>query len=139
MDIVLQVGVKVLLKNGEGEYLLVGRNLEKYKDVGEERWDCVGGRINPGTSLLENLNREVYEETKLDLVSSPKLLGAQDILRVPGKHVVRLTYVADIVGEPELDKSENLEYKWFTLRDMLNNPVVDRYLRDLLGEIELPI
>ncbi len=52
----LQVGVKILLKNSEGEYLLLRRNPKKYPEVGA-KWDIVGGRIVAGTSLLENLRR----------------------------------------------------------------------------------
>jgi len=50
----LQVGVKALLRNKEGKYLLIRRSSEKYPEVGA-KWDIVGGRINPGETLLENL------------------------------------------------------------------------------------
>ena len=53
--VILQVGVKALLQNKEGKYLLLRRSKEKYKEV-EGEWDIVGGRINPGSDLLENLN-----------------------------------------------------------------------------------
>jgi len=62
----LQVGVKVLLRNREGKYLLWRRSLIKYPNIGH-KWDIVGGRINPGIALLDNLKREVKEETNLDL------------------------------------------------------------------------
>ncbi len=64
----LQVGVKALLKNKNGKYLLLRRNPKKYPDVGP-KWDIVGGRINPGSLLLENLKREIKEEVGLDYVS----------------------------------------------------------------------
>lgn len=38
----LQVGVKVLLKNKEGNYLLLRRSLKKYPGV-KGRWDIAGG------------------------------------------------------------------------------------------------
>ena len=59
----LQVGVKVFLKNLQGKYLLVRRSPKKYPEVGA-LWDIVGGRINPGSPLLENLKREKKEELK---------------------------------------------------------------------------
>ena len=104
----LQVGVKILLKNTEGKYLLVRRSSEKHPEVGA-MWDIVGGRIEVGTPLLENLKREIFEETKLDLVGEPKLIAAQDILK-SDKHVVRLTYVGEAQGDVILDE-ENTEYK----------------------------
>ncbi len=74
----LQVGVKILLRNKDGKYLLVKRSSKKYPEV-EQSWDIVGGRINPGSSLLENLKREVKEETELNIIGEVELIGAQDI------------------------------------------------------------
>lgn len=50
----LQVGVKVLLKNSTGKYLLLRRSKEKYPDV-PVHWDMPGGRIEAGKPLMENL------------------------------------------------------------------------------------
>src|SRR3989344_1737519 len=109
----LQVGVKVLLKNPKGKYLLLKRSPEKYPEVHRfgDVWDIVGGRIEIGTSLLENLKREVKEEISLELTGEPKLIAAQDILRLSEKHVVRLTYTANATGEVVLD-SDHSEYDW---------------------------
>jgi ADP-ribose pyrophosphatase YjhB (NUDIX family) len=135
----LQVGVKVLLKNSEGKFLLMRSNPEKYPEKGA-RWDIVGGRIDPGSTLMENLKREVLEEASLNLTDEPKLAAAQDILRIPGRHVVRLTYTASISGEPIIDH-ESLEYKWFTWDEMnaLTFEELDIYFKELLdtGVIKL--
>lgn len=134
MDIVLQVGVKVLLKNKDGKYLLLKRSLVKYPDI-EGRWDIVGGRINPGDTLIDNLKREVKEETNLTLERAPKLVAAQDILRIFGKHVVRLTYIAEVEGEPVLDTEENEEFGWFSLEEIKNLSDVDFYFKQILDTI----
>ncbi len=126
----LQVGVKILLKNKEEKHLLIKRSPEKYPEVGA-RWDIVGGRINPGSTLVENLKREIKEETDLDLEAEPKLVAAQDILRVPGRHVVRLTYVGTINGEPKLDR-DHTEFKWFTIEEMKILENLDIYFKELL-------
>lgn len=128
----LQVGVKILLKNPGGKYLLLRRNAQKYPEVGAN-WDIVGGRIDPGTPLLENLKREIQEETKLDLTQEPKLIAAQDILRITGRHVVRLTYVGEISGEPILNEDHD-EYKWFEISEIKSLPPdqLDVYFKELL-------
>lgn len=128
----LQVGVKVLLKNGDGKYLLVRRSSEKYPEVGP-RWDIVGGRINPGATLLDNLKREVKEEVGLELEKEPRLIAGQDILRVPGRHVVRLTYVGEIRGEPRLDH-DHTEFGWFTKEDLRQMENLDVYFKELLDK-----
>lgn len=126
----LQVGVKALLKNQEGKYLLVRRSSEKYPEVGA-KWDIVGGRIDPSSTLFENLKREIKEEVNLDLLEEPKLLAAQDIMRIPGRHVVRLTYLGSIDGEPKLD-DDHTEYKWFTLDELKQLENLDIYFKELL-------
>lgn len=131
MEVQLQVGVKVLLKNSGGKYLMIKRSLTKYPNA-KGRWDSVGGRINAGIGLLENLAREVKEETGLKILGKPELIAAQDILRVPGKHVVRLTYIARSKGKIELDKEENDEFRWLTLEEIKDLGDLDIYLKELL-------
>jgi len=128
----LQVGVKVLLRNGMGSFLLLRSNPEKYPEKGG-RWDLPGGRINPGSSLFENLKREVKEETSLNLLTEPKLIAAQDILKISDRHVVRLTYVGDIQGEPVIDH-ESLKYKWFTQEEIegLSEHELDQFFKELV-------
>ncbi len=132
----IEVGVKVLLQNEEGNYLLVRRNPILYPEIGAT-WDIVGGRITAGVPLLENLAREVREETGLTITSDPVLFAAQDILgieRFPDRHVVRLTYGAKTTGTPTLD-NESLEYKWFTKDELLAMPSegLDRFFKQLLA------
>ncbi len=126
----LQVGVKALLQNKEGKYLLVRRSSDKYPEVGP-KWDIVGGRINPGETLLENLKREIKEETNLDMNKEPELVAAQDILRVPERHVVRLTFVGEIEGEPEID-DDHTEFRWFTAEQIREIENLDKYVKELI-------
>lgn len=130
-EIILQVGVKILLKSEEGKFLLLRRSLEKYPDI-SGRWDIVGGRINPGTSLFENLKREVKEETGLELGGQPKIIAAQDIFRKAGHHVVRLTYVGEATGEVVLDTTENDIYRWFSFAELKKMEDLDVYFEELL-------
>lgn len=127
----LQVGVKIFLKNPEGKYLLMRRNPEKYPHVKDAR-DIVGGRIDPGSVLIANLEREVFEETQLKITSTPRLVYAQDIIPNDEKHVVRLSYVGETTGEPTLDTSENIEYKWLTVDEMKHQENLDRYVSEVL-------
>jgi ADP-ribose pyrophosphatase YjhB (NUDIX family) len=131
--ITLQVGVKAFLRNKEGKFLLLKRNTETYKNA-KGSWDIVGGRINPGTALVENLKREVLEETQLRVVSEPKLIAAQDILHVPGKHVVRLSYIADVEGTIVLDTNENTEFAWLTADEIRERKDLDVYVEEVVNK-----
>lgn len=144
---ILQVGVKVLLKNGEGKFLLARRNPKKYPETGSQ-WDIIGGRIEPGTDLITNLKREVLEEIGLNLTSPVTLVAAQDIILNHGygdeadsaeaknqKHVVRLTYVGQIEGSPIISE-ESTEAKWFTAEEIKNlaQGELDKFVRELINQ-----
>lgn len=132
----LQVGVKILIER-DGRYLLLRRSLEKYPETSSNRWSIIGGRINPGQPLMENLAREVQEETGLQLVENPRLVAAQDILNIegyPDRHVVRLTYIGKANGEIVLDADENDQYQWCTLDEMKQLEGLDSYLQELLAQ-----
>lgn len=130
---ILQVGVKAFLRNPKGKYLLVRRSPEKYQKT-KGTWDIVGGRIDPRTGLLENLKREIREETQLELSSEPILICAQDITPNSETHIVRLTYVAGTNGEPILDTSENIEYRWLTLEEIKDQEDLDIYVKEIIDK-----
>jgi len=131
MNTFLQVGVKVFLKNKDGKYLFVKRSSIKYPNVNGS-WDIVGGRINPGTNLMENLRREVKEETQLEITSVPRLVAAQDIIPSKEKHIVRLSYTAETDGEPILDQEENIEYRWLTIEEISREKDLDKYTKEII-------
>ncbi len=80
------------------------------------------------------MKREIFEETKLELIGEPKLIAAQDILKLD-KHVVRLTYIGEAQGDVILDE-ENTEYKWFRREELYQIEALDAYLKEVLKSIE---
>lgn len=130
----LQVGVKILLQNKEGKYLILQRNLEKYPEISKDRsLDIPGGRIQIGVPLLENLQREVFEETQLKLIAEPKLIIGQDILKTD-KHVVRLTFTGVVEGEPVLSE-EHSSYEWISLDELKQKEGLDSYTKEAIEKI----
>ena len=130
----LQVGVKILLKNKKGEYLVIRRSADKYPKAGAQ-WEIVGGRIDISSSLVDNLAREVMEETGLTIVGNIKLITAQDIFN-PNKHIVRLTYLGKGHGLVKLS-NEHTDFKWLSIKEIkLLNPL-DPYLKHVLEKFEL--
>src|SRR3989344_8394914 len=129
----LQVEVKIILQNKEGKFLVVLRSAIKYPEAGA-KWEIVGGRINPGFSLMENLKREVKEETGLEITGEPKLIAAQDIIR-PHKHIVRLTYLGEASGEIKLS-DEHTDFKWLPLDEIKKLEPIDQYLKEVLNKLD---
>ncbi len=125
----LQVGVKILLKNKDDKYLVLFRSFKSNPKPHREYWDMPGGRINTGSSLIENLKREVMEETGLEIEGEPELITAQDIMKE--QHVVRLVYIGFGNGEVKLSE-EHSEYKWLSFEELSKLEPIDSYLKKIL-------
>ncbi len=131
----LKVGVKVCLKNKKGKYLLLRRNDKKYTNIPSKgTWDVIGGKIVVGTSLYENLKREIKEETGAKWEGKIILLHAQDVIIPNEMHVVRLTYFSELTEDLDinLDKSENVEYGWFSLQELKELAALDRFVKEVV-------
>lgn len=127
----LQVGVKALIENSEGKYLFMRRS-QTFESENKAHWDIPGGRIEPEEELLEGLKREIQEETGLTLQGTPTLLAAQDIfVSSADLHVVRLTYVAQAEGEPQLS-NEHEEHAWMSIEQAIAANL-DPYLATVLA------
>ena len=115
----LQIGVKVIIKNATGQLLFLKRK-EQFLLPGnpDEAWDIPGGRIETEEHLDDALLREVKEEIGADLSGMPKLVNAQDIF-VPQKdlHVVRLTYTLDSEIKNITLSDEHTDYRWVSLAE----------------------
>lgn len=128
----LQVGVKAFIVNEKGQVLLL---LKPAKGGHHDQiWDIPGGRIETSMSLIENLGREVFEETGMELdTTSPVLVSAQEIRVRDELYVVRLSYVAKASGEVSISE-EHLEYKWCFLEEM-EEMNLDPYIREVLSKV----
>ena len=127
----LQVGVKALIENNDGKYLFM-RRAHAFESEAQAHWDIPGGRIEPEEGLTEGLAREINEEINLTLQGTPTLLAAQDIfVSSVDLHVVRLTYVAQAVGEPNLS-DEHEEYAWMSIEEAIASNL-DPYLAEVLS------
>lgn len=132
----LQIGVKVIIKNSQGLYLLVQRTDALSNDQ-QNAWDIPGGRIEPNEDLSSALAREVREEISVELQGTPKLLAAQDIF-VPAKdlHVVRLTYLVYMDIDDIALSHEHQAHKWVTL-DETSDMNIEPYLKQVLTDSSL--
>jgi 8-oxo-dGTP diphosphatase len=129
-ETLLQVGVKIFLKNSEGKYLILKRT-KPYRDGDITRWDIPGGRINPGEPFATALKREVLEETGIKSFKVTTILGAQDILRTH-KHVVRLTFLGTTTAKRvKLQPEEHTAYDWVTLQEFKKRKH-DTFLKPML-------
>ena len=133
----LQVGVKALIKNSNGEYLFIRRSTTLATDISEPSWDIPGGRIEPDEYLLEALRREVQEEIGHDVQSATMLIKAQDIfVTAKDLHVVRLTYMLVEDVEDIILSDEHEEYVWVH-ESQLETVNAEPYLAEVLLQLKL--
>lgn len=134
-DMILQVGVKALIKNSNDEYLFLQRSSMLSTDSDEPSWDIPGGRIDSDEHLADALKREIKEEIGYEIDLIPRLIAAQDIF-VPAKdlHVVRLTYIIE-EDVPKVNLSdEHNDYQWVS-RAKIASVNAEPYLAEVLKSL----
>lgn len=129
----LQVGVKVLIKNSNGQYLFIQRTSLLQNET-ELSWDIPGGRIDPHEPLHAALQREINEELGVTLGGNVELLKAQDIFVEQKRlHVVRLTYLVmqDIPDTSILLSHEHQVFRWCTA-EQIPGLHLDPYVKEIV-------
>ena len=88
-------------------------------------WDIVGGHVEVGETLLEALEREVYEETGWRVARASALAYVADWETGGGEEeVVRrreFDFIVDVRGDltrPRLERPEHIESRWLAADDV---------------------
>lgn len=141
---VFHLGVKALIRNKEGKFLLLKENTAGWKNVMEPFWDMPGGRIHRGEDLEVALRREVFEETGIrDFTITDRLQMTFSKYRIPAGDsgldidvgVILSTYVCDIATDVEIILSdESLEWGWFTASEA-GQMLGVRYSKEFMDEV----
>jgi len=128
---ILQVGVKALIKNSSDQYLLLQRSKVMDNET-TTSWDIPGGRIEPDEPLREALARELGEEIGLTNVPDPQLITAQDIfVKSKDLHVVRLTYRVNCDIKTIDLSDEHSDFRWVRA-DEIKGLLIEPYLKEVL-------
>ncbi len=108
----------LLFLRGGGAVLL---GLKK-RGYGEGKWNGIGGKLQPGETVLEALIRECQEEISV-LPTSFKKVGVLTVERA--KMCVHVFTASSWQGEPE--ESEEMLPRWFNCNDI---PYADMWPTD---------
>lgn len=121
-----QIGIKGLIRNSKGEILMV--YIPEWSG-NQAHWDLPGGRMDPGESFLETLDRELQEEIGVSYTEKPLQLAAMlTSITIPAGDVryplvfviyeVRLPADAKITLDPD---SAEEQYGWFSPEEAAEN------------------
>lgn len=125
MEDLFHLGVKALIKNKQGEFLLLKNNPNKPPRFSNTKhWDLPGGRIKDGANLEETLKREVEEEIGIKDIKIVKFLDASisnlkiNLTKKPLR-LVLFTYLCSIKDplSVKLTDDEHTEFKWFNSKE----------------------
>lgn len=118
------LGIKAIIRNSEGEVLLLKTNPAKLRGYsGEPYWDIPGGRIHKDSSVEETLKRELEEETGITVVKSMEpFTMVLSTMRIPTDDgsvgLILASYLCEIEDNPEIKISdEHIEAKWFSPKE----------------------
>lgn len=94
------VAVGAVIEDDEGRILLV-KHVPERGGFWQGKWICPGGRLEPGESIRDGIEREVMEETNLKIGLTTPLIPFERIVKSEGKttlHVVYIDYLAELMG-----------------------------------------
>lgn len=105
------IGVKAIIINN-GKILFIKRS-DKYDHL-KDAWDIPGGRINFGEDPEQGLQREIKEETNLDLKQIEQIIDVSTVFKNEEKHIIRITYLCSVKNSDIILSNEHTAYQWFT-------------------------
>ena len=108
------VAVAGVVVNGEGKVLLVKN---RYRNI----WEYPGGQVEVGENLMEALQREIREESGIEVEVGELFCVASNTAKYPGYNGVKevptklmLDFICRPVGGQESTSDETSAVGWFT-------------------------
>lgn len=130
------IGVKAIIKNNDGKILLLRRSA-KYNHLSMQ-YDIPGGKINFGEEPEEGLEREVKEETNLDVKTVERVLDVRTIFKDDTLQIIRITYLCTVIlASLENIKlsDEHVSYTWMHPHEMNEQEFKDTQLYNVLRKL----
>lgn len=95
------------------------------KDAGAGLWETVSGRVEPGESLLGAIDREIREETGLEVELEPRPIDAYTAARGNAPMLV-VVYRARWIANEVTRSAEHDAHAWWTASEFRANSSLAR-------------
>lgn len=109
-----------VIHNDAGQILLVRHHAGR-ESYWRGKWICPGGKLEAGETLAAGAQREVLEETHLEIRLERMLPPFETIVKDQGKlilHVVYVDFVAHVVGGNLQPDDDVAEAQWWSRAEM---------------------
>lgn len=113
-QITQRIAMKAVIVNDEGKVLIL-REAKTYSEgTNTGRYGVPGGRLNPGEPFLDGLNREVMEETGLEVtVEQPLFVGERfPVIHEVPNQIVMVYFVCRAKSTQVELSDEHDDYQW---------------------------
>jgi len=141
---IFHIGVKGLIRNKKGDFLLLNLHPKQLRDDKSRSWDVPGGRMDPGEDFETTLAREIKEELGIVYDSKPEFFTATlTNIHIPtDRGEVRLVLMFYLLSVPDGAKitlsGEHTKYEWVDARTAaahLKEKYSDQFAQQMLTRL----
>lgn len=117
-----QVSVSAAWLAFQDHYLLLQRSAASPEPL---RWGIVGGKIEPNETPIDALQREVFEETAINLTTSKIIYLTSCFVSKPKWHYTFHMFYYSLTQKPTVKlSSEHQDYTWVNIKDIHKFPLM---------------
>ena len=128
------ISIDILIK--KDNKILLGKRINK---PAQDYFFSIGGRINKNESIDNAMARVALNELNIDLKSRPEFIGMfehfydDSMYENVSTHYVNIAYENEVEEIPDIPAKQHIEYKWFTVNELLESKQVHKYIKDYFG------
>lgn len=110
--------VGAIILNSKNEFLILSRKVDDFMGGIDE---LPSGNMEEYETIVDSLNREVKEETDLDIDNVLEYLNSFDYLSSSGKKARQFNFLVTVKDTDNILLTEHDNYKWLSIDDVRNN------------------
>lgn len=109
------INVVAALIYKEQEVLIARRSTGDQNVLG--KWEFPGGKVEPGETEIEAIEREIKEEFEINIKAKRYLVN--NVCKYPTKEVNLILYMCEFISG-EIKLHDHFEYKWVKPKNLLD-------------------
>ena len=115
--------------NSNNEVLIISRNKDDFMGGIDE---LPSGNMEIGETIPQSLDREIKEETNLDIESIERYITSFDYLSGSGKKSRQYNFLLNVKSTKDVKLTEHDNFKWMSLEDAITKANITEEVRFVL-------